>query len=443
MHIFSYFLVFYVSLFGNEKQIKISSLDSTSIKLLLDSLIADNSSYTLEYHLTSFDIDKKTSHYQAVDRGKSIDSLILFSENQFNDQITKQILRPFKNLGMGKQIFLTGERLPVKYYFINSPPRIQYRLFSEKKLAALIFLKPDFHSFLSGTFGLSRINDRIDVIGELNLSIENFTKNAEQLEVLWEKDGETSQKVYLGGSYPHFLGSEVGLSLQYYFENFNAFYTKSEKKIMLNTFLPLLNDTKVGFVSGNFFSTKLGKESGYSDGYYMAFAFNSLLDTRNHRLLPSKGKFFNLNVDGGLEKKSIFLKTQFEIQQYFNLLKAIFAKFQITFHDITYLKGNVPKSRYFQLGGASDLRGFDEGSLIFPRFHIFTFELINQQDRPFQIKTFVDMGSNKIGNIKEYFLGYGFGFKQLNDKTMLSIDYSLSSNKWESGKIHFKWSARL
>ena len=40
---------------------------------------------------------------------------------------------------------------------------------------------------------------------------------------------------------------------QYYFENFNAFYTKSEKKIMLNTFLPLLNDTKVGFVSGNFF----------------------------------------------------------------------------------------------------------------------------------------------------------------------------------------------
>ena len=144
MHIFSYFLVFYVSLFGNEKQIKISSLDSTSIKLLLDSLIADNSSYTLEYHLTSFDIDKKTSHYQAVDRGKSIDSLILFSENQFNDQITKQILRPFKNLGMGKQIFLTGERLPVKYYFINSPPRIQYRLFSEKKTGSIDLFKTRF-----------------------------------------------------------------------------------------------------------------------------------------------------------------------------------------------------------------------------------------------------------------------------------------------------------
>ena len=45
------------------------------------------------------------------------------------------------------------------------------------------------------------------------------------------------------------------------------------------------------------------------------------------------------------------------------------------------------------------------------------------------------MGSNKIGNIKEYFLGYGFGFKQLNDKTMLSIDYSLSSNKWKAVKF--------
>ena len=66
------FLFFYVSLFGNEKQIKISSLDSTSIKLLLDSLIADNSSYTLEYHLKSFDIDKKTSHYQAFYGGNRL-----------------------------------------------------------------------------------------------------------------------------------------------------------------------------------------------------------------------------------------------------------------------------------------------------------------------------------------------------------------------------------
>ena len=33
--------------------------------------------------------------------------------------------------------------------------------------------------------------------------------------------------------------------------------------------------------------------------------------------------------------------------------------------------------------------------------------------------------------------------QNVNDKIIFSIDYSLSSRRWESGKIHFKWSARL
>ena len=59
------------------------------------------------------------------------------------------------------------------------------------------------------------------------------------------------------------------------------------------------------------------------------------------------------------------------------------------------------------------------------------------------MKTFIDIGSNKLISIKEYLYGYGFGFKQVNDKTIISVDYSLSSYKWQGGKIHLKWSARL
>ena len=175
----------------------------------------------------------------------------------------------------------------------------------------------------------------------------------------------------------------------------------------------------------------------------MAVSLSSQLDTRNNRLLPLEGQFLNFLIDGGLEKQSIYFKTNFEYQLYFNVIKATYAKFQASLYSINYMNASVPKSRYFKLGGSSSLRGFDENSFLFPRFHIFTFELINQQKRPMQIKTFIDVGSNKAMDFKEYLYGYGFGFKQVNDKTIISVDYSLNSNKRQGGKIHLKWSARL
>ena len=138
----------------------------------------------------------------------------------------------------------------------------------------------------------------------------------------------------------------------------------------------------------------------------------------------------------------MYFETNLEYQLYLNLFRTTYAKLKANIYDITYIRGNVPKSRYFKLGGSSSLRGFDENSFLFPKFHVFTFELINQQKRPIQIKTFIDMGSNKITSLKEYLYGYGFGFKQVNDKTIISVDYSLSSYKGR-GKIHFVWSARL
>ena len=125
-------------------------------------------------------------------------------------------------------------------------------------------------------------------------------------------------------------------------------------------------------------------------------------------------------IDGGLEKQSIYFKTTFEYHLYFNFIHSTFARFQTNIYDITYLNGNVPKSRYFKIGGSSALRGFDENSFLHPRFHVFTFELINQQ-KTVMLKTFVDIGSNKFMAFKEYLYSCRFGFKQVNDKTIISL----------------------
>ena len=132
VHIFSISLIFLVPLFAYDKEIKVSTLDSAYIRLFLDSLLENQSSYSLEYHLRSFDKDRNESYYKIIDKGKSADSLMLVCNSQLNDQISAQILRPFKNLNIGKQFSLTGKDIFLKYYFVNDAPEFQYKLYGKK-----------------------------------------------------------------------------------------------------------------------------------------------------------------------------------------------------------------------------------------------------------------------------------------------------------------------
>ncbi len=443
MHIFKFILLIFTSLFSQNGEINIQTLDSTQIKLYLDSLLDKQNSISLEYCLKSYDVRNHNSCYEIKDSGKVADSLILICDNYFNDRMTKKMLNPFQNILIGEQYSYLSEDLLEKYYFINKIPSFQYRLYNEKNLAALLFLKPDFNSSLTGSFNFSKINNQFDLIGELDLVVENFSGNAEQLKFFWKKNKNISQNIKLRTFYPHVLGSEIGAFLEYDFENYNALFIKREKKIMLHTFFPILNNLKLGYLKGEILPTQSGKKSGYTNGDFLAISLNSELDVRNDRLLPYLGKYYRFMVDGGLDEKSIYLKTNFEYQLFLHVVRNSYTKIQTVSHIIHYLDEPVPKSRYFKLGGSSSLRGINEESLQKSQFHIFTLEFIQRQKKTMQIKSFIDFGLDRITNFKEYLYGYGFGIKNVNDKIIFSIDYSLSSRKWESGKIHFKWSARL
>ena len=103
-------------------------------------------------------------------------------------------------------------------------------MFGEQKLAALLFLKPDFNSSLTGSFSFSKINNQFDFIGELDLDIENFSGNAEQLKFFWKKNKNISQKIKLRTFYPHVLGSEIGAFWNMILKIIMLFIQKEKKR---------------------------------------------------------------------------------------------------------------------------------------------------------------------------------------------------------------------
>ena len=103
MHIFRYFFLIFVPLFSQNDVINIQTLDSTQIKLSLDSLLNKQNSISLEYHLKSYDIHNHTSSYKIKDSGKVADSLLLICDHYFHDRVIKQILQPFENIFIGEK----------------------------------------------------------------------------------------------------------------------------------------------------------------------------------------------------------------------------------------------------------------------------------------------------------------------------------------------------
>ena len=443
MHTFKYSILFIGVVFAHDNEIQIPTLDPIQLAASLDSLLIKQKSLTLEYHLKSYDVEDEYSNYYTIDSYKNADSVILQCDDKLNDRIIEKILNPFMKIPIGNQFNQLGEGLVSKYYFINENPNTYFGFIDKQKLGALIILKPNFNSFIAGAFGLNQRNNQIKIVGELDIDFENFLRNAEQIKIVWKKNKDLSQKIKFSTFVPHLLGTEIGCFWRYDFENYNGFYTKSEQKIMLHAFLPILNNTQIGYNKGKILSTQIGKNSGYVDGNFLGVSIKSELDTRDDRLLPLSGQFFNLMIDGGLDGETRFIKTGLKHQVFFHIYNNTYANFQTHINGINYSSGLVPKSRYVYLGGASSFRGFNEQEFAFTQYQIFTMELINQQKSPLQLKSFIDLGSNKFNLTENYLFGYGLGIKQLNKNSIVSFEYSLGSKKQKGGKIHIKWSAKL
>ena len=107
------------------------------------------------------------------------------------------------------------------------------------------------------------------------------------------------------------------------------------------------------------------------------------------------------------------------------------------------LKKKIPLSRYKKFGGTSTLRGFNENQFFNTQFQILTFETGYSVAPSIQTKLFFDIASKDLNLFDNYLIGYGFGLYQVNNNSLVQIEYALSNLTPSQGKIHFKWITRF
>ena len=60
-----------------------------------------------------------------------------------------------------------------------------------------------------------------------------------------------------------------------------------------------------------------------------------------------------------------------------------------------------------------------------------------------QLTSFIDIGSDRFNILDESLIGYGVGLSQINEDSVLKIEYALSSTSMNRGKLHIKLISRL
>ena len=442
MRIFNLIFILLSILYSQDELIQIRSVDSDTVLQLVSNMTESISELSNKYELKSFSIDNSLSVYRVIKQEKLADSLLYNSDNNIRNSIMDQILNPYRFIPIGGKFNKIGEGLVSRYYFINEAPKYKFGLIRKDLLGVMIDFIPVFESHLSGIIGMDRVTNEWILTGELNLHLENYFKSADNIDLFWKRRDSLSQIIKMGFSIPHPFGWNTGIDLKYHHEVFAGMYTFMENRSMVNTFVPILNNLGIGYVKGMISPTVDGVVNGFEKINYEALTLNSRMDNTNDRFLPTKGSIIDIGIDAGLDEGLRFIGSSYKMSKFYSLQNILF-KLKWVVKGMYYHKSFVPKSRYEWFGGTSSLRGYDERVLSATQYQVLSAEVGYVPFSKIQITSFIDVGSDRFNILGENFLGYGIGLSQINEDSILKIEYALSSISRDAGKLHVKLISRL
>ncbi len=182
-------------------------------------------------------------------------------------------------------------------------------------------------------------------------------------------------------------------------------------------------------------------ESGSGSKYSITLRLTR--DSRDYYINPTRGRRDSFAVE--LSRSEFRLrKVWLDIQQYFQTWENQIIAIEL--HGAAAWGVNIPPTELFYLGGASNLRGYDEDWFSGPRRVHANLEYRFIMGRNSQFFTFLDLGSVTFIDRPSAFdrlrIGYGFGARLESKGGIIQLDYGLAAGDSAlRGKIHVKLGA--
>ena len=448
MRIFStlstYLFLSSILLIGQDKYSITTFHDSLNIRSYLELMLENELDLTTQYKLDEILSNDGTVIYKKTHEEKYLDTIFIESAVPLPKNISYHLTSSLQKTNIDIQFDKKVKQLRQKYNFIQAPIDYKLGLIGPNSVVGILNIQPHFENQISAIVGLNQPENKPSLTGKVFIHLENIFENAGSYEINWDRIDSLTQKLDFSFYQPHIFKLNMGIRMNYSQEVFNALYSIAELENQLQFSTYYIPSLFLGISQGVSRPTLRGKQEGYSKVYYKSFSLSIQSDKTNHRIYPTMGYKYKLQIDLGIQNQSRFLESDYEIKSFFPAKSSFFVMLGVKGKFLNSNNRAIPKSRLFYFGGNSTLRGFPEKYFISNNYQVTTLEVGHFSDSQLMGLIFFDVATIMPNTFDFFKVGYGVGVSQYNKNSIISLYFGVPGNfSMGNGKLHIKWIARL
>lgn len=331
--------------------------------------------------------------------------------------------------------------------------------FRLQKAEVALELKQEKVNRFDGVLGLVPAgddNEKVQLTGELNLSLKNLFHSAKEFDLHWEKYTDNSQSLEASYLHPAFLGTPLDLYLSYDQLKEDSLFSNRNLVAGLDFYTGGWIRWRVSYQNqlGNELNDESDSSGNFTIDYYGLSVNGWRVDSRQH---PKKGQLFSLSAQVGQKeirkdtvanrnitqyKAEVSLKTHHKIARRSVIYGALAAGWLQS--DELYLND------LFRLGGLRSIRGFNENAFYAGEYVRGSLEWRFYIEEYSYLVAFFDQGilsyGIESGRYSDQPSGLGFGMQFDTAAGSFQLLYGLGRRdgqefSFDSSKIHFGYSA--
>jgi hypothetical protein len=382
---------------------------------------------------------------------RKINNVLIKQYEDFPHSFVKNFFKVKKNTIFSKKKLQDISTLTKGLTFIEEikPPEV---LFKKDSTILYLFLKKVKANSIDGivNFASKENGSGILLNGNLDLKLNNILNTGENFELFWNRIGEEKSEFRLSTKLPYLFNTSISSKL-----SFNIYRQDST---FLNTSFLLDFDYQLNSKS-NLSISYTSEKSNYlldpSIDNFDSYS-NSFIGLGYHFILRGESPLFKKQFSFNISPTFGNRKTNSTKENQLKILFSAFANFNISKKSYLSIKNetallesdNFLINELFRIGGANNIRGFNEQSIFTNRYSYLNIEyrfltssssyLHSITDIGFYKDTFLNKTSNAIG------LGIGYLFKLNNNQINLGYAIGINSNNdvdLNNSQLIIKWAS--
>ena len=423
------------------------------------SILLTNISYYLEEKGFSF---SKVSLKNLKEENQCIMAQLVIETNS-KRTIDKTIIKGYDNfpkkyvknyLGISDKILFNKKVLNTVSNKINSIPFVSQIkepevLFTKDSTQIYLYLKKKSLNQFDGIIGFSNEqNGALKLNGYLNLNLLNIFNKGEQIGLNWQNTSLQHKILKLSFTTPYIYNSKISFGSNFSIFTQDSTFTNTQlnlkfnyalfQKANMNLILTSEKSSLTTQVINNNFQSYTKKIIGLNFEYQTP---NTSLKKRNQQFSLESGYSVGQRV---IDSEKNYQSNLLLIATYRYILNSKNNFLLKTVNQAIFSKNYVPNELY-RIGGANLLRGFDELSIVTPRFSVNTFEYHYNLNKANSVYSITDVAflKNEILNQQNNLYGIGLGFDTKTSNSIITLNYVIGNNmntsfKFSNSKVHIK-----